>query len=94
MKTTRCAHGLTALCLTMLCACTSAPRSPEPMNSFLQCASVARCTLPAMAPRTNDELRRALDATEAAWGECAARVDLIATCQARTLSTVDEAGHE
>lgn len=47
-----------------------------------------------MAPRTNDELRRALDATEAAWGECAARVDMIATCQARGLDALDEAGHE
>ncbi|MEX3929963.1 Rz1-like lysis system protein LysC [Paraburkholderia sp. BR10936] len=78
----------------MLCACTSAPRSPEPTNTFLQCAPVTRCTLPATAPRTNDELRRALDVTEAAWGECAARVDMIAACQARGLPLPDEAGHE
>ncbi len=47
-----------------------------------------------MAPRTNDELRRALDATEAASGECAARVDMIVTCQAQGLPVPDEAGHE
>ncbi|MGC2960172.1 Rz1-like lysis system protein LysC [Paraburkholderia graminis] len=68
-----------------LCACTAAPRSQEPTNT-LQCAPVARCTLPATAPRTNDELRRALDITEAAWGECAARVDLIVDCQSKALS--------
>ncbi|WP_232064463.1 Rz1-like lysis system protein LysC [Paraburkholderia dioscoreae] len=78
----------------MLYACTTAPRSPEPTNTILQCAPVARCTLPAMTPRTNDELRRTLDVTEAAWGECAARVDMIVTCQARGLPVADEAGHE
>jgi hypothetical protein len=47
-----------------------------------------------MAPRTNDGLRRALDATEAAWGDCAARVDMIVTCQARGLDAPGEAGNE
>jgi hypothetical protein len=47
-----------------------------------------------MAPRTNDELRRALDTTEAAWGECAARVDMIVTCQAQDLPVVEKAAHE
>ncbi|MFP6558147.1 Rz1-like lysis system protein LysC [Paraburkholderia sp. B3] len=77
-----------------MCACTTGPRSPEPTTSFQQCAPVARCTLPAMALRTNDELRRALDVTEAAWGECAARVDMIATCQAQGLPVPDKADHE
>ena len=55
---------------------------------------MTRCTLPAMAPRTNEELRRALDVTEAAWGECAARVDMIATCQAQGLPVIEKADHE
>ncbi|MFM0561431.1 Rz1-like lysis system protein LysC [Paraburkholderia sediminicola] len=76
----------------MLCACTAAPRSPEPTTG-LQCAPVTRCTLPATAPRTNDELRGALDVTEAAWGECAARVDLIVDCQSKALSFPGP-GHE
>jgi hypothetical protein len=47
-----------------------------------------------MAPRTNDELRKALDVTESAWGECAARVDMIVTCQAQGLPVSDLPTHE
>jgi hypothetical protein len=42
--------------------------------------------LPASKPRTNDELRRALDIAESAWADCAARVDMIFECQSQALS--------
>ncbi|AOI69078.1 peptidase [Burkholderia multivorans] len=42
------------------------------------------CTLPALAPRTNGELDAALTTVKAAWATCAAKVDMIATCQAKT----------
>lgn len=35
------------------------------------------CQLPATAPRTNGELRHALDVIEQAWAECAAQVDML-----------------
>ncbi|WP_240462054.1 Rz1-like lysis system protein LysC [Burkholderia sp. Nafp2/4-1b] len=66
-----------------LCACTTAPSSPAPVLLPTLCPSVTRCTLPAMAPRTNGELSEALIATRAAWARCAAQVDMIAACQAR-----------
>ncbi|WP_226382801.1 MULTISPECIES: Rz1-like lysis system protein LysC [pseudomallei group] len=83
MKTPPCAPGLLALCLTTLCACTQAPPSPAPTITLNECASVTRCTMPAMAPRTNGELSDALHVARAAWARCASEVDMIATCQAR-----------
>lgn len=59
-----------------------------------QCAPVTRCTLPATAPRTNDDLRKAIDMTQAAWAECAARVDMIAACQEEGFSVTGKADHE
>lgn len=45
---------------------------------------VSPCTLPALAPRTNGELDAALTTVKAAWAACAAKVDMIATCQAES----------
>jgi hypothetical protein len=42
--------------------------------------------MPATAPRSNGDLGKALDVARAAWGECAARVDVIADCQAKALA--------
>lgn len=47
------------------------------------CAKVSPCSLPAVALRSNGDLRQALDRAEAAWAECAAQVDMIADCQAK-----------
>lgn len=49
----------------------------------MACAAVSPCTLPAAAARTNGDLNIALERAEAAWGECAAVVDLIVECQAK-----------
>ncbi len=43
---------------------------------------MTRCTLPAMHPRSNGELSDALNQARAAWANCAAEVDMVATCQA------------
>ncbi len=43
---------------------------------------MTRCTLPAMHPRSNGELSDALNQARAAWANCAAEVDMAATCQA------------
>jgi hypothetical protein len=39
--------------------------------------------MPASSSRTNGDLATALDRARAAWRDCAARVDLILSCQAR-----------
>ncbi|WP_244116114.1 Rz1-like lysis system protein LysC [Burkholderia gladioli] len=66
----------------MLCACTPVPPSPAPTITLNACATVTRCTLPAMHPRSNGELSDALNQARAAWANCAAEVDMVATCQA------------
>ncbi|WP_244121891.1 Rz1-like lysis system protein LysC [Burkholderia gladioli] len=66
----------------MLCACTPVPPSPAPTITLNACATVTRCTLPAMHPRSNGELSDALNQARAAWASCAAEVDMVATCQA------------
>ncbi|WP_241014810.1 Rz1-like lysis system protein LysC [Burkholderia sp. Ac-20379] len=82
MKTKPFVPGPALLCLTMLCACTTAPPSPAPTLTLNACAAVTRCTMPAMSPRTNGELGDALETARAAWAGCAAQVDMIAACQA------------
>ncbi|WP_231937058.1 Rz1-like lysis system protein LysC [Caballeronia udeis] len=77
-----------------LCACTQAPRSPEPPTSFQQCAPVTACTMPAMSPRRNGDLAHALDVARAAWGDCAARVDMVVACQANDLAGALGGTHE
>lgn len=47
----------------------------------MACAPVSPCTLPAVSARTNGDLNIALERVEAAWGECAAVVDMIVECQ-------------
>ncbi|WP_230944497.1 Rz1-like lysis system protein LysC [Burkholderia territorii] len=84
MRTKPSARGLLLACLTMLCACTAAPRLPAPTITLNACAAVTRCTLPAAHPQTNGDLSDALTAARAAWARCAAEVDMIAACQAKT----------
>lgn len=45
------------------------------------CPAVVPCSLQATAPGNNGELLTDQDATEAAWAECAAQVDMIYQCQ-------------
>jgi hypothetical protein len=54
--------------------------------TVLQCQPITRCTMAAMAPHTNGELRDSLDLARAAWASCAAKVDMIVDCQARGLA--------
>ncbi|KVN27016.1 LysC protein [Burkholderia pyrrocinia] len=42
-----------------------------------------------MAPRTNGELDEALNTAKGAWGMCAAKVDMIVTCQAKAQAKID-----
>ncbi|WP_254367200.1 Rz1-like lysis system protein LysC [Paraburkholderia sp. NMBU_R16] len=64
-----------------MCACTQAPLSPAPTITLNECPAVSQCTLPAMAPRTNGDLDAALTTAKAAWAACAAKVDMIVSCQ-------------
>ncbi|WP_254597964.1 Rz1-like lysis system protein LysC [Burkholderia lata] len=64
-------------------ACKPIPLSPAPTITSAPCQTVSPCTLPAFAPRTNGDLDAALTTAKAAWATCAAKVDMIATCQAR-----------
>lgn len=73
-------------------ACMQAPPSPRATIMLNTCQAVSPCTLPALAPRTNDDLNVALTTTKAAWATCAAKVDMIVTCQAKAQPT-DEADH-
>lgn len=61
----------------LLAACTSAPPSPEPQVTVSGCPVVTRCTLDPAAPSSNGELSDDTDYLMAAWGECAAKVDII-----------------
>ncbi|MCA8285514.1 Rz1-like lysis system protein LysC [Burkholderia multivorans] len=72
-----------------LCACQQAPLTPAPTISVLQCQPITRCTLPAMAPRTNGELQDAFDTAKGAWGMCAAKVDMIVDCQTKAQAKID-----
>jgi hypothetical protein len=47
-----------------------------------------------MSPRLNGDLAKSLDVARAAWGECAARVDVIADCQAKALADTLGGAHE
>ncbi|WP_412525925.1 Rz1-like lysis system protein LysC [Burkholderia lata] len=70
-------------------ACQQTPLTPAPTISVLQCQPISRCTLPAMAPRTNGELHDAFDAAKGAWGMCAAKVDMVVDCQAKAQARID-----
>ncbi|HWX12868.1 MAG TPA: Rz1-like lysis system protein LysC [Trinickia sp.] len=67
-------------------ACQQAPLLPARPITVLQCQPVTPCTMPAMAPLTNGELRDSLDVARAAWARCAAKVDMIVDCQAQGLA--------
>jgi hypothetical protein len=42
-----------------------------------------------MAPKTNGQLRGALETAKGAWAMCAARVDMIVDCQAKAQAKID-----
>jgi hypothetical protein len=50
--------------------------------------------MPAMSPRRNGDLAHALDVARAAWGDCAARVDMVVACQANDLAGALGGTHE
>lgn len=60
---------------------------------MLQCQRVTPCTLPAMAPTTNGELANAFTTAKGAWGKCAAKVDMIATCQSKAPAAAGDASN-
>ncbi|PKG93650.1 hypothetical protein CXF92_12785 [Pseudomonas sp. Choline-3u-10] len=72
-----CKAGLISLCLMLLAACTNVPPSPEPQVTVSGCPVVTRCTLNPAAPGSNGELSDDSDYLMSAWGECAAKVDLV-----------------
>jgi len=72
-----CKAGLISLCLMLLAACTNVPPSPEPQVTVSGCPVVTRCTLNPAAPADNGELSDDSDYLMSAWGECAAKVDLV-----------------
>ncbi|MCB4794252.1 Rz1-like lysis system protein LysC [Pseudomonas sp. NP21570] len=84
MKTQPMQLGLLSLCLMLLAACTNVPPSPEPQITVSGCPVVTRCTLDPAAPVSNGELSDDSDNLMAAWGECAAKVDLVVDHNARS----------
>ncbi|POR46743.1 hypothetical protein B0G62_12259 [Paraburkholderia eburnea] len=42
-----------------------------------------------MAPTTNGELHDAFETAKGAWAMCAAKVDMIADCQAKAQAKID-----
>ena len=75
---------LALLACMLLAACTNAPPSPEPQVTVSGCPVVTRCTLAPAAPVSNGELSDEGDNLMAAWGECAAKVDIIVDHNARS----------
>ncbi|UNY41731.1 o-spanin [Burkholderia phage Milagro] len=94
MRTKPFARGLLLACLTTLCACTAAPPSPAPTITLNACATVTRCALPAAHPQTNGDLSDALTIARAAWARCAAEVDMVAECQARSQPNRQAPAHD
>ncbi|MDE1010732.1 MAG: Rz1-like lysis system protein LysC [Paraburkholderia fungorum] len=76
--------------MATLPACSQVPLSPAPTITVLQCQRVTPCMLPAMAPKTNSELDAAFTSAKDAWAKCAAKVDMIVTCQEKTKPNLDE----
>ncbi|WP_312836737.1 Rz1-like lysis system protein LysC [Pantoea sp.] len=67
----------------LLSGCAQDRPSPEVSLTVSGCPKITRCQLPESAPRSNGDLNRQLDETEAAWATCADKVDTIVTCQER-----------
>ncbi|WP_368671260.1 Rz1-like lysis system protein LysC [Marinobacterium sedimentorum] len=67
----------------LLGGCASAPPSPAPLIISSSCPLMTPCRLPATDPTTNGSLMADIERVEAAWGQCAARVDSIIECQER-----------
>ncbi|WP_235048766.1 Rz1-like lysis system protein LysC [Franconibacter helveticus] len=83
---------MTLLCLLTLSGCKSDRQLPAPQVMPLTCPKIARCQLPASNPATNGELIAAKDAAEAAWAQCAARVDMTVDCQEKYEQTIIATG--
>ncbi|WP_237680751.1 Rz1-like lysis system protein LysC [[Erwinia] mediterraneensis] len=66
-----------------MCGCAPDRHSPEAILTVNGCPRITRCQLPEAAPRSNGDLNRQLDETEAAWANCADKVDTIVNCQER-----------
>lgn len=75
--------GLLCLCLSLLLGCAAAPPSPAPTLIVNTCPTPSPCTLPAAAPMTNGDLNLEVERTEAAWAQCAAKVDAVIACHAQ-----------
>ncbi|MGA7509484.1 MAG: Rz1-like lysis system protein LysC [Erwinia billingiae] len=65
----------------LLSGCAQDRPSPEVSLTVSGCPKITRCHLEPSAPRSNGELLAALDDAEAAWANCADKVDTIVTCQ-------------
>ncbi|WP_232298166.1 Rz1-like lysis system protein LysC [Erwinia typographi] len=65
----------------LLSGCTQGPHSPEVNLTVSGCPKITRCRLASSAPKNNGDLSTALDEAEAAWANCADKVDTIVTCQ-------------
>jgi hypothetical protein len=50
--------------------------------------------MPAATPRANGDLLGIIDATRAAWAECAAKLDVVIDCQAKALAGDQGGTHE
>ena len=74
-------YGLIPFCLMLLSACAQDRPSPEVNLTVSGCPKIPRCHMEPSAPRSNGELLAALDDTQAAWANCADKVDTIVTCQ-------------
>lgn len=81
MKTTRCASGITLLCLTILSGCTDAPPLPPPTLIYAGCPRVSSCPIPASQPTTNGELSDDIRTLERALVSCAQQVEAVKQCQ-------------
>ncbi|MCU5773075.1 Rz1-like lysis system protein LysC [Erwiniaceae bacterium BAC15a-03b] len=67
----------------LLAGCGSARPSPEVRITASGCPKLTPCKLAAANPRSNGDLNRQLDDTEAAWAMCADKVDTAIACENR-----------
>ncbi|WP_255360046.1 Rz1-like lysis system protein LysC [Pantoea sp. At-9b] len=65
----------------LLSGCGSDRPSPEVNLTVSGCPKITRCRLEQAGPRSNGDLNTLLDETEAAWANCADKVDTIVNCQ-------------
>ncbi|MEM5528066.1 Rz1-like lysis system protein LysC [Gammaproteobacteria bacterium AS21] len=75
-------------CLLLLSACASDQQSTAQLLISNTCPIISPCNLPPSNPITNADLELTLEHTEAAWAQCAAKVDIVIECQADVKSIV------